>query len=67
MGYWSEAFKLEQRRGWSDLLFRTDLTWKVAGPLYAYASVEQSVSLEVLDAAGQEDETTYSIGTKLDF
>lgn len=67
MGYWSEEFELEQRRGWSDLLLRTSLTWKVAGALYAYASVQQSVSLEVLDAAGQEDETTYAVGAMLDF
>jgi len=67
VGYWSEVFELEQRRGWSDLLFRTGLTWKVAGALNVYASVQQSVSLEILDAAGQEDETTYSVGTTLDF
>jgi hypothetical protein len=24
VGYWSEAFKLEQRRGWSDLLLSLD-------------------------------------------
>jgi hypothetical protein len=65
VGYWSEEFELEQRRGWSDLLLRTDINWKVAGALYACASVQRSVSLEVLDAAGQEDETTYSVG--LDF
>jgi hypothetical protein len=67
VGYWSEEFELEQRRGWSDLLLTTGLTWKVAGALYAYASVQQSVSLEILDAAGQEDETTYSVGAMIEF
>lgn len=67
VGYWSEEFELEQRGGWSDLLLRAGLNWKVAGALYASASVQRSVSLEVLDAAGQEDETTCSVGLMLDF
>jgi hypothetical protein len=67
LGYWSEEFELEQRHGWSDLLLRTDLTWNVAGPLSVYLAVQHSIALEVLDAAGQEDETFYSIGTALDF
>ncbi len=67
VGYWSEEFELEQRSGWSDLLLSAGLTWKVAGVLYTVVSVQQSIALEILDAAGQEDETIYSVGLMLDF
>lgn len=65
--YWSEEFELDRKRGWSDLLLRADLTWTVAGPWAVYASVQHSSPLEVLDAAGQEEETFYAVGTLLGF
>lgn len=65
--YWSEEFELDRRQGWSDLLLRTDFIWKVAGPWQAYVAVQHSMPLEILDAAGQEEETFYTVGTMLGF
>lgn len=67
LGYYSDIYATGLGQGWNDLLLGADLSWEVHGPLAVHLGVQRSIALEVLDAAGQEDETVYTVGTALSF
>ncbi len=62
LGYNSQQFDIDQSRGFNDLLLGTDLAWTVYGGLSLHVLVQRSIALDVLDAAGQGDETVVSVG-----
>lgn len=63
LGYNSQQFDIDQSRGFNDVLLGADLAWTVFGGVSLHVLVQRSIGLDVLDAAGQGDETVVSVGT----